>query len=95
MGYILVDDMVVTLVRKPQLTGLTPPSGGSAELYFVTGQAEPPSAFAVEAASAAEGPYSTIVAPITTVPAGGFKATVPATADQSFYRVKRLPMSFP
>lgn len=95
MGYIFVDDMQVIVAIKPLITSVTPPSGGSVDVFFSAGVSDVAGSFGVEGASAVTGTYGNVAATITSLGGGNFKATVPTMSiTQSYYRVKRLPMTF-
>jgi hypothetical protein len=93
-GDTYVDDLSVTLVLKPSVISVSPPSGGSVELYFSGGPGDTASDFEVERATSLAATFGTVTAPITALGGDTFKATAPASGDQHFYRVKRKPMTF-
>ena len=94
MGNIYIDDLTILAIWRPQLLTLTPPSGGSADLYFSGGPGDTPGDFAVQRAASLTGGFSDVSATITDLGGGRFKAAVPAAGDQGFYRVRRLRLSF-
>lgn len=94
MGNILLDDLTVRVLFKPRLASVTPPSGGNVDLYFTGGAGDEATDFEVERAAAVTGGFSKVTAGITALGNNQFKATVPASGDQGFYRVKRLPITF-
>jgi hypothetical protein len=94
MGNILMDDLTVRVVYKPTLNEVTPPAGGNVDIYFTGTAGDVPADFEVERATGVTGPFNNVAANITALGGDQFKATVPASGDQSFYRVKRLPITF-
>ena len=95
MGYILVDDVQVLLAITPSITAIAPPNGGTVDVFFSGGSADGIGNFGVDGASVVTGPYANVVATITALGGGKFKATVPAmSATEGYYRVKRLPLIF-
>ncbi len=95
MGYILVDDLKVVLVKKPVITSIAMPEAGTADIFFGTGQDDAAGAFAIESATDVTATYSVITSSITPLGGGNFRARVTASGTQAFYRVKRLSMTFP
>ncbi len=94
-GYIYVDDLKVVVARKPTITGITPPAGGTVDIYFSTGPGDSPTSFGVQRADSVTGTYNDVSNPtITSVGGDSFKATVGASGHQQFYRIKRLPRTF-
>lgn len=94
MGYIYIDDLKVLVIFKPAITSLVPAAGGSLELQFQAGVADAPSAFQVEKAAELSASFAAVPAEITATGNGLFKVTLPATGAQSFFRIKRLPLTF-
>jgi hypothetical protein len=92
MGYIYVDDLQVVLVKKPVITAITPPASGNVILYFDGGPASAAD-FEVQGTADITASFPVIPASIQ-VDGAGFKATVPATGNQNFYRIKRKPVTF-
>ncbi len=97
MGYIYVDSLQVTLVQKPVITSVTPPSGGTLELVFTADpyQAYSGSSFAVVGSETVDGPFTTTV-PATISPSApnAFKAVV-TPGTERFFKVKILkPLTF-
>ena len=94
MGNILVDDLTVLAITKPTLTSITPPSGGYVDIYFTGGPGDVGADFEVERATIVNGTYSTVAADFTALGGNTFKAKAPSLGEQSFYRVKRKPLTF-
>ncbi len=93
-GDIYIDDLTVTLVIRPLITSVSPPASGNVELYFAGGPDDVTADFEVERATSLTGTFGGVSAQITALGNNTFKAVVPASGDQSFYRVKRKPMAF-
>lgn len=94
MGNILMDDLTVRVVYKPTLTSVTQPVGGNVDIFFAGTAGDVTADFEVERATSVTGPFNNVTANITALGGDQFKATAAASGDQSFYRVKRLPISF-
>ncbi len=94
MGNIYVDDMKVIVVNKPRLTGITAPAEGNVEIHFAGGPGATDADFEVDRAGAMPGSFSGVSATFTSLENNEFKATVPGSGAQSYYRVKRKPISF-
>ncbi|MEP6662471.1 MAG: hypothetical protein ABJC04_02300 [Verrucomicrobiota bacterium] len=95
MGYIYLDDLQVTVAITPSITSATPPAGGNVDIFFSAGATDAISNFGVDGASTVAGPYGNVIATITSLGGGNFKATVSTvSATQGYYRVKRQPVTF-
>ncbi len=82
MGNIYIDDLTILAIWRPQLLTLTPPSGGSADLYFSGGPGDTPGDFAVQRAASLTGGFSDVSATITDLGGGRLKAAVPPRATR-------------
>ena len=95
MGNIYIDDLTVVAVLPPVLTAITPPSGGSLDVFFTAGASDTPSDFIVEGSGTVSGPYGPVSASVTSLGGADFKATVTGVSgDENFYRLKRGPKQF-
>ncbi len=94
IGHFYLDDLQVVVITKPTLTGVTSPAGGTVDLYFTGGPGDATTSFEVERTASLSGTFDTVSAPITALGGNTFRATVPSSGDQGFYRVKRKPMTF-
>lgn len=94
MGNIYIDDLTVLAVSRPRIITLTPPSGGNVDLYFWGGSGDTAGDFAVQRAADLTGGFTDVSSAITDLGGNQFKATVAASGDQGFYRVRRLPLNF-
>ncbi len=76
------------LPQAPRITRITV-SGGTATLLFTGAASDPPSAFTLQSAGAAAGPYANAAGATITGSNGSFQATVPTSGPVQFYRIRR------
>jgi hypothetical protein len=93
MGNIYLDDLKVIAMKKPNILSLTP-AGANVEFRFAGNPGDAASDFEVERATNATGPFALVTATIVADGENAFKATAPGAGNQSFYRVKRKPLTF-
>jgi hypothetical protein len=93
-GDIYIDDLTVTLKIQPLVTAVAPPAAGSIAIDFNAGEADVVGDFQVERASVVTGTFSVVSATITSLGGGNFRATVAAPGGESYYKVKRTPVTF-
>jgi hypothetical protein len=93
-GYIYVDDLKVLVALKPTITSISQSVSGNVDIYFSTGPGDAATSFGVMRSASVTGTYNDVSATITAAGVNTFKATLAATGNQGFYRIKRLPMTF-
>jgi hypothetical protein len=94
MGTIQIDDLKVMAITTPTIVN-TVVAAGSIQIDFSAGPQDAVSDFGVMGASQVIGPFDHVNAAIIAIAPGLFRATLPMSGSQGYYRVKRLPMKFP
>jgi hypothetical protein len=88
MGTLSIDELKVSVAFSPRITEIRT-VGGNVEIDFSTSSADPASSFGIESASDVAGSFSDVSASIVQLAPGSFRATLPLSGSQGFYRVKR------
>ncbi len=94
MGTILLDDLEVTMLTGPIIKTIAGPSAGNVQIEFSADPGDSQTDYLVLKAGEIDGVYSNSGADITALGSGNFRATVPMTGAQSFFRVQRQPVTF-
>ena len=90
---VALDDLTVTVVVKPVVNSISV-VGGNVIIVFTAGVSDTPSNFGVNSTTDLTIPFSAASPVITSLGGGVFQATLPVSANQSFYRVTRQPFGF-
>ena len=94
MGTILLNDLSVRMITGPSITAISPPSAGNLDLEFDAGTNDAATDFRVVGAADLSAAFTDITAGITALGDGHFRARIPVSGDQGFYRVQRQPLTF-
>ena len=96
-GPVLIDDLKVTVVKKPLLTDLVPPAGGYVNVNFTAGPSDATSDFVVQRTTNLATAFADVTSGVTITSSGPgtFTAQVPVAGNQAFYRVRRVLLTFP
>lgn len=94
MGRSYFDNIKVVVMYKPLLTDVTPPAAGNVDVFFTGNPGDTVADFEVEQAATITSTFNNVAASIEALPDNKFKATVSASGNQNFYRVKRKPLVF-
>jgi hypothetical protein len=78
----------VSTVVPPHITGVSV-NGITVTITFTGGSTDNASAFTLVASSSPGGPYSPVVATITSTGIGNFQATIAENGNTQFYRIRR------
>jgi hypothetical protein len=78
----------VRVIVPPHITGIAD-SGGTVTIHFTGDPADSASVYTLVSAATPNGSYSPASGALITGSAGTFTATVPAAANEQFYRIRR------
>ncbi|HXI71422.1 MAG TPA: hypothetical protein VNN22_13785 [Verrucomicrobiae bacterium] len=92
-GNLALDDLKVSAVTRPQVNSISI-VGSNVQIDFTAGVNDATTDFGVTSTTDLTSPFSDVSATITSLGGGVFRAMLPASGNQSFYRVKRQPFSF-
>jgi hypothetical protein len=92
-GSLGLDNLKVTVVTRPQITNISI-VGGNVQIDFAAGAGDATTDFGVTSTTDLSIPFSDVSATISSLGGGVFRATLPVSNNQSFYRLKRQPLSF-
>jgi hypothetical protein len=92
-GNLILDDLKVSVVTRPAITAIQVISGNM-QIDFTAGLIDGVSSFGVLAAPNLNSPFAAANATISSLGGGAFRATLPASGDQGFYRLIRQPFNF-
>jgi hypothetical protein len=92
-GNLILDDLKVSVVTRPAITAIRL-VGGNVQIDFRAGLTDNASSFGLLATADLRSPLAAASATISSLGGGAFRATLPASGNQGFYRLIRQPFSF-
>jgi len=92
-GNLILDDLKVSVVTRPAITAIQV-IGGNVQIDFTAGLIDGFSSFGVLATPNLDSPFAAANATISSLGGGAFRATLPASGNQGFYRLIRQPFNF-
>jgi hypothetical protein len=92
-GNLILDDLKVSVVTRPAITAIQI-IGGNVQIDFTAGVTDNVSSFGILATPNLNSPFAASNATISSLGAGAFRAILPASGDQGYYRLIRQPFNF-